>query len=60
MYMKPYVWTYEDSNKQVVWFRGYVKQYVGRTVEEIPCGEVRKNRLKALDDAKALIKKLKK
>ena len=58
--MKPGVFTYENSDKQTVWYRGYVKRYTGVTVEEIPCSEVRKNRIKAMEDAKRLIRELKK
>lgn len=57
--MKPGFWTYENAEKQAVWFRGYVKKYHGASVEEIPCPEVQKNRQKALADAKAMIKKMK-
>lgn len=58
--MKTGVWTYEDADKQVVWYRGYVTVYHGRSTEDVPCGEVRKNKLKAKEDAKALLAKLKK
>jgi len=57
--MTPHYWTYEDVTKQKCVFRGYVKKYTGRTIEEIPCGEVRTNRASALRDAKELLKKLK-
>jgi hypothetical protein len=57
--MTPKIFTYPDHKKQVVYFRGYAHKIVGRTYEDIPCGEVRTNRADALRDAKALIKKLK-
>lgn len=57
--MSPKVWAYEDSKNQRVAFRGYVHKIVGRTIEDIPCGEVRTNRADAMKDAKLLLKKLK-
>jgi hypothetical protein len=57
--MLPKVWSYEDVTKQKCVFRGYVHKIVGRTYEDIPCGEVRTNRADAMKDAKAMIKKLK-
>lgn len=58
--MRPKVFTYENADNQTVWYRGYAQKIVGRTIEEIPCTEVRKNKMKAMDDAKKLIAKLKK
>lgn len=57
--MKPSVYQYEDPEKQTVYFRGYVKEYKGATVITHSCTEVWKNKYKALEDAKKLIKKMK-
>lgn len=58
--MKPAVWQYEDSEKQMVHFRGYVKTYQGATLTRHPCAEVRKNKWQAMEDAKKLLLKLRK
>jgi len=58
--MKPAVWQYEDSEKQTVHFRGYVKTYEGATLTRHPCAEVRKNKWQAKEDAEKLLKKLRK
>ena len=57
--MTPHIFTYENAEKQTVYFRGYVKRYKGRVVEEIPCPDVRTNRADALKDAKKMVKTLK-
>ena len=59
-FMKIGTWTYENSDRQVVWYRGYVTVYHGRSTEDIPCPEVRKNKLKARDDARKLLAELRK
>lgn len=51
--MTPSVWTYPNDT-----YRGYVKKYSRNVVTKIPCDIVRNNRLKAIEDAKKLIKKL--
>lgn len=51
--MTPSVWTYDNDT-----YRGYVKTYSRNVVTKIPCDIVRRNRLKALEDAKKLIRKL--
>jgi hypothetical protein len=58
--MKPAVYTYPAPEKFTVYFRGYVKEYKGATVITHSCTEVRQNKFVALEDAKKLIKKLKK
>lgn len=55
--MTPAVYTYENPEKQTVYYRGYVKQYQGATVITHPCSTVRHNRIQALADAKKTIKK---
>ena len=52
--MKPKTWSYPNDT-----FRGYVVVYDGRSTAEVHCKEVRVNRLKATEDAKKLLKKLK-
>lgn len=58
--MKPLVYTYENSDKQTVCFRGYFKSYHGTGVQVHTCPEVRGNKFKALDDAKKALVKYKK
>lgn len=59
--MKPGYWKYEDPKKQVVYFRGRVDEYDGsRVVEVHSCKKVHNNKFKAIEDAKQLIKQLKK
>ena len=53
--MKPSFWKYENNT-----FRGRVVVYAGNVVTNVPCTEVRKNQLKALEDAKKLLRTLKK
>lgn len=55
--MKPLVFTYENSEKQTVHFRGYFKIYKGTLCEIHSCKEVRTNKLKAIDDVKKAIKR---
>lgn len=66
--MKAKVWSYEDSEKQTVHYRGYVQiPYIYQDahgsprcrIDEVNCTQVRKNKLKALCDAKRLMLKLK-
>lgn len=52
--MTPSVWTYPNDH-----YRGHVRVYDKNVVTRIPCDVVRTNRLKALEDAKKLVKKLK-
>jgi hypothetical protein len=53
--MTPSVWSYDNDT-----FRGYVKTYSRNVVTNVPCKIVRKNRLKAMEDAKKLIPRLRK
>lgn len=56
--MKPHVFTFKYPEKQASYFRGAVKIYEGSTVRFETCTEVRVNKLKALEDAKKLMKTL--
>lgn len=56
--MTPHVYQYEDPEKQTVHFRGYVKVYHGQRFETVSCDVVRRNRLRAICDAKKLVLKL--
>lgn len=55
--MKPKVYTYENVEKQQLFFRGYTQRYNEHLVENIPCTQVRGSKIEALNDAKKLIKK---
>lgn len=55
--MIPAVYTYNAPEKQTVYYRGYAKQYQGRTVIIHNCKEVRQNKQQALSDAKKLCRK---
>lgn len=57
--MKAKVWTYSDPDNQKTHYRGYVAEYKGTTIIAHGCKEVRKNKLKAMEDSKKLLKKLK-
>lgn len=59
--MTPHVYTYQDLKNQRTAFRGYVKIYNGTpTVIIKKCTEVHYIKAHAMNDAKKLIKKLKK
>lgn len=58
--MKASVWEYKSPDKQITYFRGYVKVYDGPKVTRVACDLVFKNKLKAKEDANKLLKKLKK
>lgn len=59
--MKPSYWQYENPEKQTVHFRGKVLQYDGTKIVTVhSCEKVHTSKFKALEDAKKLIKKLKK
>lgn len=51
--MKPSVWKYDNDT-----YRGRVIIYDGHFIEQVHCDKVRKNRLKALEDARKLMKKI--
>lgn len=53
--MRASFWKYENDT-----FRGKVIKYHGHRIEEITCDEVRRNKLRAIEDAEKLIAKLKK
>jgi hypothetical protein len=58
--MKPYVFEFKYPDKQMTYFRGAVKVYDGASFYFETCKVVRQNKLKALEDSKKLIAKLKK
>ena len=60
--MTPHTYTYEDPDKQRIAYRGYVKQYDPDCPQVTihNCAKVHYNKAKALQDARALIIKLKK
>ena len=56
--MKTKVYTFEDSLKQSVWYRGGVVIYNGKSTAEIACKNVYPNRLKAQESAQRLMRKI--
>lgn len=51
--MKPHTYNYSHQA-----YRGWVSTYQGATMTAVNCNVVRTNRLKALEDAKKLLHKL--
>lgn len=51
--MKPDAYNYPNDT-----FRGFVQTYQGNVMTPVLCDVVRKNRLKAREDAEKMIKKL--
>lgn len=58
--MTPHVFSYQNPDKQTVFFRGYVKEYTDSPVViQHSCGIVRTSRYEAMKDAEKLVKQLK-
>ena len=53
--MKPLCYSYQDSQKQTTYFRGYFQTYNGPTITKHSCPEVHTNKAAALKDAKKAI-----
>ena len=58
--MKPKVATFENTEKQSVWYRGYVEWFEGTWKHKMYCTNVYPNKLKAFASAKRLLTKLRK
>lgn len=57
--MRAHVYTFEDPDRQTVAYRGYVMVYSEENVRtKVNCKLARRNRLKAMEDAKKLIIKI--
>lgn len=59
MFMKPMVWKYPDKLRQMVVFRGRVREYKGSMYRDYPCKSIRTSRGEAMKDAEKLLDELK-